>query len=178
MPPLLNKSGGIRDSSSFEANVSEVVKLYRQENNAETNQFIFEWTKSRSGLNGQHFLVREPSSYGWFYKGPVNGGVEGLNNVVGFINDRPNERFDKRRVAHCSPHYDVAMTGRLLEQARRQGLIASSFNVGPNGERERVYHSWDYKETIDFEPSQVRETVAANNIVEAAFDDEDDGIPF
>jgi len=30
--------------------------------------------------------------------------------------------------------------------ARRQGLITSSFIVGPNGERERLYHSWDYKE--------------------------------
>ena len=157
----LNKSGGIRDSSSFEANVSEVVKLYRQENNAETNQFIFEWTKSRSGLNGQHFLVREPSTYGWTYRGPVAGGVEGLERIVGFINDRPNERFDRRRAASSSPTFDIAMTGRLLEQARRQGLINSSFNVGPNGERERVYHSWDYKEAGDFDVSQVLEGPAS-----------------
>ena len=52
----LNKSGGIRDSSSFEANVSEVVKLYRQEQNSNTDEYIFEWTKSRSGLAGKHFL--------------------------------------------------------------------------------------------------------------------------
>jgi hypothetical protein len=40
----------------------------------------------------------------------------------------------------------------MLEVARRQGLISSSFVVGPNGERERLYHSWDYVEPeLDFQ---------------------------
>jgi hypothetical protein len=29
--------------------------------------------------------------------------------------------------------------------ARRQGLITSSFIVGPHDERTRMYHSWDYQ---------------------------------
>jgi hypothetical protein len=37
----------------------------------------------------------------------------------------------------------------MLEVARRQGLITSSFLHGPNGERPRVYHSWDYQEATD-----------------------------
>jgi hypothetical protein len=36
-------------------------------------------------------------------------------------------------------------TGKLLEMARRQGLITSSFIVGPHDERTRMYHSWDYQ---------------------------------
>jgi hypothetical protein len=34
----------------------------------------------------------------------------------------------------------------MLEVARRQGLITSSFVNGPNGEKTRAYHSWDYQE--------------------------------
>lgn len=151
----LNKSGGIRDSSSFEANVSEVVKLYRQENNPDTTQFMFEWTKSRSGLAGKHFLVRDPATYGWFYKGPVNGGNEALDNLVLALNNRPTERFNRSQAAAATGSWDTANTGRLLEVARRQGLITSSFIVGSNGERTRLYHSWDYIEpdiVADIEP--------------------------
>jgi hypothetical protein len=42
--------------------------------------------------------------------------------------------------------FDSNLAGRLAEQARRQGLLTSSFNVGPNGERTRLYQSWNYKE--------------------------------
>jgi len=142
----LNKSGGIRDSSSFEANVSEVVKLYRQDNNPDCTQFIFEWIKSRSGLTGKHFLQRDPSTYGWWYKGPVTGGNEALDNLVNMMNSRSSERFSRRDAASAAGSWDSVGVGRLLEVARRQGLIASSFIVGPNGERTRMYHSWDYKE--------------------------------
>jgi len=142
----LNKSGGIRDSSSFEANVSEVVKLYRQDNNPDSTQFIFEWTKSRSGLTGKHFLQRDPSTYGWWYKGPVTGSNASLDNLVNMILSRSSERFTKRDAANAIGNWDNIGVGRLLEVARRQGLVASSFVVGPNGERTRVYHSWDYVE--------------------------------
>ena len=143
----LNKSGGVRDSSSFEANVSEVVKLYKQDQGGNPDEYIFEWTKSRSGLAGKHFLHRDSTSYGWFYKGPVNGGIEHMDNLVNALNNRANERFDRRRAADAiSKFVEVATVGRLLEQARRQGLITSSWEVGPNGTRTRMYHSWDYKE--------------------------------
>jgi len=40
----------------------------------------------------------------------------------------------------------------LLEVARRQGLIDTSFIVGPNGERTRMYQSWAYEAPdIDFQ---------------------------
>jgi len=45
----LNKSGGLRDSTSFVDNVSEVVKLTRAEGNFDPNEFTLEWLKSRSG---------------------------------------------------------------------------------------------------------------------------------
>jgi hypothetical protein len=39
----------------------------------------------------------------------------------------------------------------MLEVARRQGLITSSFQDGPNGEKTRMYHSWDFVEPeLDF----------------------------
>lgn len=153
----LNKSGGIRDSSSFEANVSEVVKLYRPDNGGDPAQFLLEWTKSRSGLAGKHFLVRNPSTYGWHYKGPVHGGMEALDSVVNAIKMRPSERFDRHRISSTAKLFDTASASRLLEQARRQGLIDSSFVVGPNGERTRLYHSWDYQEISipDIEPASV-----------------------
>jgi hypothetical protein len=141
----LNKSGGIRDSSSFEANVSEVVKLYRQENNPDSSQFIFEWTKSRSGLTGKHYLQRDPSTYGWFYSGPVNGTPEALDKIVSAVNNAKDERFDRRQLSTAIRNMDPTGTGRMAEVARRQGLVDSSFIVGPNGERTRVYHSWDYE---------------------------------
>jgi hypothetical protein len=150
----LNKSGGIRDSSSFEANVSEVVKLYRTDNNPDSTQFMFEWTKSRSGLAGKHFMQRDPSTYGWYYKGPAVGGNEALDNLVNMINSRKHERFDRNAAAAASGSWDRAIVGRLLEVARRQGLIDTSFIVGPNGERTRMYQSWAYQEPeFDFVPA-------------------------
>ena len=143
----LNKSGGIRDSSSFEANVSEVVKLYRQEQNSNTDEYIFEWTKSRSGLAGKHFLKRDSTSYGWFYKGPIAGGVDNMEDLVNAINNRASERFDRRKAARAIGSFvEISTAGRLLEQARRQGLITSSWELAPEGGRTRMYHSWDYQE--------------------------------
>jgi hypothetical protein len=159
----LNKSGGIRDSSSFEANVSEVVKLYRTDNNPDSTQFVFEWTKSRSGLAGKHFMQRDPSTYGWYYKGPVIGGNEALDNLVNMINSRKHERFDRAGAAKASGAWDTTSVGRLLEVARRQGLVATSFNVGPNGERTRMYQSWAYQEPdFDFTPPPDAPMMAVN----------------
>ena len=56
--------------------------------------------------------------------------------------------------------------GRLLEVARRQGLVATSFNVGPNGERTRMYQSWAYQEPdFDFQPVPEREETPQNEPV-------------
>ena len=151
----LNKSGGLRDSSSFVDNVSEVVKLYRPDNNFDPNEFHVEWLKSRSGLTGKHVLQRDPLNYGWRYAGPLGASLEDLDNVVKVVNMRKNERLTKRQVASSSATFDISGTGKMLEVARRQGLILSQFVDGPNGEKERVYHSWDYEEpNLTFEPAK------------------------
>jgi hypothetical protein len=49
-------------------------------------------------------------------------------------------------VSSLSDSWDIAATGKMLEVARRQGLITSSFQDGPNGEKTRLYHSWEYQE--------------------------------
>jgi hypothetical protein len=47
----------------------------------------------------------------------------------------------------------------MLEVARRQGLITSSFQNGPNGEKDRLYHSWEYTEPgLDSITEQAAET--------------------
>jgi hypothetical protein len=149
----LNKSGGLRDSTSFVDNVSEVVKLTRAEGNFDPNEFTLEWLKSRSGLTGKHSLQRDPLNYGWRYAGPLGGSLEELDQAVNTINMRKTERFTKQQVASLSGSWDVASTGKMLEVARRQGLITSSFQDGPNGEKTRMYHSWDYIEPeLDFTP--------------------------
>ena len=150
----LNKSGGLRDSTSFVDNVSEVVKLTRAEGNFDPNEFTLEWLKSRSGLTGKHSLQRDPLNYGWRYAGPLGGSLEELDQAVNTINMRKNERFTKQQVASLSGSWDVASTGKMLEVARRQGLITSSFQDGPNGEKTRMYHSWDFVEPdLDFTPA-------------------------
>ena len=149
----LNKSGGLRDSTSFVDNVSEVVKLTRAEGNFDPNEFTLEWLKSRSGLTGKHSLQRDPLNYGWRYAGPLGGSLEELDQAVNTINMRKTERFTKQQVASLSGSWDVASTGKMLEVARRQGLITSSFQDGPNGEKTRMYHSWDFVEPeLDFTP--------------------------
>jgi hypothetical protein len=148
----LNKSGGLRDSTSFVDNVSEVVKLTRQENNCDPNQFVFEWLKSRSGLTGKHGLQRSALNYGWEYQGPVGGSIEELDGCINAIVNRPNARFTKQQVASLMDSWDIAAIGKMLEVARRQGFITSTFQDGPNGEKLRLYHSFDYQEhdwTID-----------------------------
>ena len=141
----LNKSGGLRDSTSFVDNVSEVVKLTRSDS-FDPNEFTLEWMKSRSGLTGKHALKRDTLNYGWHYAGPLGASLEELNQVVNAVNMRKTERFTRQQVALIAGMFESGSTGKLLEVARRQGLITSSFTVGPNGERERLYHSWDYKE--------------------------------
>lgn len=146
----LNKSGGLRDSTSFVDNVSEVVKLTRSES-FDPNEFTMEWLKSRSGLTGKHALKRDSLNYGWHYAGPVGGSLEELNQVVNVVNMRKSERFTKQQVAALSGSFDTSSTGKMLEVARRQGLITSSFQDGPNGEKQRLYHSWDWEEpNLDF----------------------------
>ena len=147
----LNKSGGLRDSTSFVDNVSEVVKLTRAENNGDPNQFVLEWLKSRSGLTGKHNLQRDTLSYGWRYAGPQGGSLEELDQVVNTVNMRKTERLTKQQVAAMSGTWDNSSTGKMLEVARRQGLITSSFEMGPSGELKRLYHSWDYEDPdVDF----------------------------
>ena len=147
----LNKSGGLRDSTSFVDNVSEVVKLTRPENNFDGSQFMLEWLKSRSGLTGKHMLRRDALNYGWEYAGPVGGSLEELDRVVNAINMRKNERFTKQQAAALAGAFDIAGTSKMLEVARRQGLITSSFEDGLNGEKQRLYHSWEYQEPdLDF----------------------------
>jgi hypothetical protein len=154
----LNKSGGLRDSTSFVDNVSEVVKLTRAEGNFDPNEFTLEWLKSRSGLTGKHSLQRDPLNYGWRYAGPLGGSLEELDQAVNTINMRKTERFTKQQVASLSGSWDVASTGKMLEVARRQGLITSSFQDGPNGEKTRMYHSWDFVEPeLDFTPAPAAE---------------------
>ena len=148
----LNKSGGLRDSTSFVDNVSEVVKLTKPENNFDGSQFHLEWLKSRSGLTGKHMLRRDALNYGWEYAGPLGGSLEELDHVVNTINMRKHERFTKQQAAAMAGAFDIAGTSKMLEVARRQGLITSSFENGPNGEKQRVYHSWEYQEPdLDFE---------------------------
>jgi hypothetical protein len=154
----LNNSGGLRDSTSFVDNVSEVVKLTRAEGNFDPNEFTLEWLKSRSGLTGKHSLQRDPLNYGWRYAGPLGGSLEELDQAVNTINMRKTERFTKQQVASLSGSWDVASTGKMLEVARRQGLITSSFQDGPNGEKTRMYHSWDFIEPeLDFTPAPAAE---------------------
>lgn len=145
----LNKSGGLRDSTSFVDNVSEVVKLTRDEQNYDPNQFTLEWLKSRSGLTGKHSLQRDALNYGWRYTGPMGGSLEELDRVVNAISMRKTERFTKQQASMLSGSFDTASTGKMLEVARRQGLITSSFVNGPNGEKQRLYHAWEWEESMD-----------------------------
>lgn len=146
----LNKNGGLRDSTSFVDNVSEVVKLTRSDS-FDPDEFSIEWLKSRSGLTGKHILKRDSLNYGWHYAGPSGGSLEELNQVVNVVTMRKNERFTKQQVAAMSGSWDVASTGKMLEVARRQGLITSSFQDSPDGIKTRLYHSWDYQEpNLDF----------------------------
>ena len=145
----LNKSGGLRDSTSFVDNVSEVVKLTKAENNPDPNQFTMEWLKSRSGLTGKHYLQRDTLSYGWRYAGPASGSLDALDRVVNAVNMRKNERLSRQQVASITGSFEISTTGKMLEVARRQGLITSSFLSGPNGEHPRVYHSWEYAGTME-----------------------------
>ena len=67
--------------------------------------------------------------------------------------------------------FDIAGTSKMLEVARRQGLITSSFENGPNGEKQRVYHSWEYqKPNLDFESND--SPIAPAKESDSSLDDE------
>ena len=175
----LNKSGGLRDSTSFVDNVSEVVKLTKSENNPDPNQFTMEWLKSRSGLTGKHYLQRDTLSYGWRYAGPASGSLDALDRVVNAVNMRKNERLSRQQVASITGSFEISTTGKMLEVARRQGLITSSFLSGPNGEHPRVYHSWEYAGTMEetmeesFVPPSEETEELSLPLIEATMENED-----
>jgi hypothetical protein len=175
----LNKSGGLRDSTSFVDNVSEVVKLTKAENNPDPNQFTMEWLKSRSGLTGKHYLQRDTLSYGWRYAGPASGSLDALDRVVNAVNMRKNERLSRQQVASITGSFEISTTGKMLEVARRQGLITSSFLSGPNGEHPRVYHSWEYTGTMEetmeesFVPLSEETEGSSLPLIEGAMEKED-----
>lgn len=149
----LNKSGGLRDSTSFVDNVSEVVKLTRSDS-FDPNEFTLEWLKSRSGLAGKHVLKRDSLNYGWNYAGPLGGSLEELDRVVNAVTMRKTERFTRQQVAGLCGSFDTVSIGKMLEVARRQGLITSSFQDGAEGQKTRLYHSWDYQApNVDFTES-------------------------
>jgi hypothetical protein len=175
----LNKSGGLRDSTSFVDNVSEVVKLTKSES-FDPDEFTLEWLKSRSGLTGRHTLKRDSLNYGWHYAGPMGGSLEELNKCVNVITMRKSERFSAQQVATITGSWDTASTRKMLEVGRRQGLITSSFQDGPNGQKTRLYHSWDWEEpNLDFpaiEPDSTPESApesapAASDAEEVNLDD-------
>lgn len=154
----LNRQGGLRDSSSFVDNVSEVVKLYRQDGNYDSDQFILEWVKSRSGLTGKHILQRRAMNYGWEYGGPLGNSIDDLDRVANYVNLRPHSRFSSKQVAIGSGLLETLTASKLLEMARRQGLITSSFASGPDGQLTRMYHSFDYQgPDLDFDTPAAKE---------------------
>lgn len=170
----LNKSNGLRDSSSFVDNVSEVVKLYRQNDNGDPNQFIFEWLKSRSGLTGKHFLQRNPFNYGWQYAGPVDGSLEELNAVINCVMMRKNERLSPQQVASLCGTWDTGMARKMLEMARRQGFITFSYVFDQNDNRQKVYHSWEYEEAPAFIEKEEEETMEEKPALDGFDEDDDD----
>jgi hypothetical protein len=91
-------------------------------------------------------LQRSALNYGWEYQGPVGGSIQELDGCINAIVNRPNERFSRQQVASLIGSWDIASTGKMLEVARRQGFIKSTFQDGPNDEKVRLYHSFDYKE--------------------------------
>jgi hypothetical protein len=89
-------------------------------------------------------LQRDTLNYGWNYAGPLGGSLEELDQCVNTVTMRKTERLSRQQVAALSGSWDVASTGKMLEVARRQGFINSSFQDGPNNEKIRLYHSWEY----------------------------------
>jgi hypothetical protein len=136
-----------------------------------------EWLKSRSGLTGRHTLKRDSLNYGWHYAGPMGGSLEELNKCVNVITMRKSERFSAQQVATITGSWDTASTRKMLEVGRRQGLITSSFQDGPNGEKTRLYHSWDWEEpNLDFpaiEPDSAPESTLDSAPVRPADEDLD-----
>lgn len=141
----LNKSGGLRDSTSFVDNVSEVVKLIKNEHGA-PDEFIFEWLKSRSGLIGKHLLSRKAADYSWTYDGALGASTSFLDRVVNAIDHRKLERFDKHQVASLLNSTEFNAVGSALEVARRQGLIGYSY-ADRGRTKVMMYQSWDFVPT-------------------------------
>jgi hypothetical protein len=60
----------------------------------------------------------------------------------------------------------------MLEVARRQGFIKSTFQDGPNDEKVRLYHSFDYKEP-DWTVDESTHNESASKVEEKKEDSED-----
>jgi hypothetical protein len=111
-------------------------------------------------------------NYGWEYQGPAGGSIQELDGCINAIVNRPNERFSRQQVASLIGSWDIASTGKMLEVARRQGFIKSTFQDGPNDEKVRLYHSFDYKEQ-DWSVAESTHNESAAKVEEKKDDSED-----
>lgn len=150
-----NKSGGNLGTVAVHNAVSEMMYLKfpteeerRQYLADESKDYrILSWEKSRSGMKGIQFVLRQnPVDYTNFHLGELSHVLSGSDRtfeMFNFINMRSAELSVKEFADKFDLNFDEAL-GKL-ESMRRVGMIGGTWVVPSKGEhsgkRWRVYHS-------------------------------------
>lgn len=153
----LNKNDDFRDSTTYVDNVSEAWKLTRDDAKGD---FLLEYVKSRSSLQGKTVLRRRLENYQWTVVGRVGGACEWdvEQRVARWVNE--NLRVDG--VEHWLTPEGIAAraTGltssevySALPMLRLTGRVACDTSIA-GGRTLRRFAAWDAK-PIATQPSNV-----------------------
>lgn len=133
-----NAMGGVRGSTTFRDNVSELLILLAGDNNEHKiaqNQRIIWHNKSRAGLMGDKILLQQnPLDYSWIHLGDYGepeaatwGGTQPfITQAIDYLEGLSDRKFSSKQLSdHFGQTYEKAELE--LERARRLGLVASEW---------------------------------------------------
>ena len=115
---------GLRDSSTFKDNASEIQLLTKPtEGDWPKDYYFLKIEKSRAGLQGEYLMKRNTLEYRWEFGGYVDSPTK-MDDVLSFVKARLGKRLSAKEVsegAGCS--YEAAQNS--LEMLRRMCSVKS-----------------------------------------------------
>lgn len=115
---------GLRDSSTFKDNASE-IQLLSKPTDGDFGQDVFSFNieKSRAGLQGEYLIERDSLNYGWRFMGLKDAPAR-MEDITNFVRNNPNRRLSASDVGNTLGIDNVA-AAQCLEILRRMCAVKS-----------------------------------------------------
>ena len=115
---------GLRDSSTFKDNASEIQLLSKPtDGDGGPDTFTLNIEKSRAGLQGEYLIERRPLDYAWEFMGLKDSPAR-MEDISNFVKAHPNRRLSARDVGNTLGIENTA-AAQCLEILRRMCAVKS-----------------------------------------------------